>query len=154
MIIKPKGSILITVSSYLVWLALGAGAIFLMLLGRSAFMTTLARYAERGFDERMLVGMLDKGYIVVAAILVLGVVVYTEHYLTKARTWQMLGERVLLCFAVEAAALAAIAGTTQIAARTFFGSFAETFALLLPVVCCACAIVGWRLLRRRKPNAG
>ena len=154
MTIEPKRNILIAVASYVLWFAVVAGGIFLLLSGRSALMAALGRFSARGFDERMRAGVLDKLYMIAAAILVLGASVFAEHYLTHARRWTVLWDRVLRCVAIEAVALAVTAGITQVAARTLFGSFGATFALFLPVAGGAIALAGSLLLRRREQGDG
>jgi hypothetical protein len=154
MTIEPNRKILLTITSYVVWFAVTAGLIFLLLSGRSALMAALARFSARGFDERMRAGMLDKMYMIVVAVLVLGASVLTEYYLTHAGRWSVLWDRVLRCVAIEAVVLAITAGITQVAARTLFGSFGATFALFLPVAGGAIALAGSLLLRRREQGDG
>ncbi len=148
MTIKKEKNPLITISTYVVWFALIAGAIFLLFSGRAAFTMTLVRYAARGYSERMLVGMLDKAFILSAAILVLGVTVFAESYLSKAKSWTVLAGRLLLCIGIESATLMVITATSQIASRTLLGSFWATATLLLPTAIAVMAFAGSRRLGR------
>ena len=137
------------ISSYAIWALLAVGSFFLMFSGRTALLAALARYADSGFSQRMLVGTLDKAYMIGAGLLILGYCIGIERYVTIARSWMDLGGRSLKALGIEAFALFASTLTIQLAARTFFASFVFAFTLLLPLIAAVASFVGGTVLRRK-----
>ena len=148
---KAKKALFIA-AIYLIWAILTVGAIFLMFSGRTAILAVLARYSAQGFNQRMLVGTLDKLYMIGAGIVILSFTIAAERYLSNSKSRKALAARSLLCLGIEFSTLVLSTLMIQLASRTFLGSMVLMITLLVPIIAAAAAFTGSGLIRRSIKN--
>lgn len=142
-----KKSIPLVVITYLIWIIVAAGAVLLMFSGRTALLTVFARYSLRGFSEKMAVGALDKGYIVIAGLLAVGISIISENNLIKAGSWRSLAKRASMWVGAEFATLTVCVCIIQIGRGGFLTSFVSAIAFFAPLLAATIAFICSRLLK-------
>lgn len=97
----------------------------------------------------MMVGLLDKVYIIGVGMLALGASIASGCYLPNSWNWTALSGRVLLCLGFVAVILTINAALMQIGRKSFLGSSVSILAFFIPFISAAIAFIASHLLRKR-----
>ena len=133
---------------YLFWLALTAIIFFLLITGRTALLTAIARYSAKGFHQSMQTQLFDKIYVIVAAVVALVAIIASERYLAKSNRWKILLLRFALVLGITQIVLAFFTFITQAFGGNLFSSAFLIFVLFGPFLV-GCALIVLVIASRR-----
>ncbi len=145
-------SITRTIIAYIIWMVVTAALFLLLLSGRGALMAVLGRFSMGSFGQRMRAGLLDKVYLIVGGIAVLGISIILERYLPGSTLWLTLWIRSLRTFGFELVALSVFSAVLQLSQGVFSADIGFTLTYLAPAVGGISLIVLSYFLKRKQAS--